>query len=243
MFEDEHLLEGGRCGSASHCETLSIAVASLSHQIILSQPPIAFTCSISLSAVFPLRTSPPCRKCNIGGSQKEKETNQGFHEFFLVSTLLLQTHVQEPLTQNVLQPGQPRCAQETLAEVERQVKAACLGVAQTVKDLQTNSGVKDVFTQHWIDELIERSRAMQKSQPQRPIAEIQDELMLWNSEKKAAVYNPFLTLIGEDVLHNSAVLHIYFISTGFNVSSDTPVEILHTILLGFVKYVWYLLFS
>src|SRR5271168_4832056 len=58
MFEDEHLLEGGRCGSASHCETLSIAVASLSHQIILSQPPIAFTCSISLSAVFPLRTSP-----------------------------------------------------------------------------------------------------------------------------------------------------------------------------------------
>src|ERR1700678_3983900 len=60
MFEDEHLLEGGRCGSASHCETLSIAVASLSHQIILSQPPIAFTCSISLFAVFPLRTSPTC---------------------------------------------------------------------------------------------------------------------------------------------------------------------------------------
>src|ERR1700678_4192603 len=58
MFEDEHLLEGGRCGSASHCETLSIAVASLCHQIILSQPPIAFTCSISLCAVFPLRTSP-----------------------------------------------------------------------------------------------------------------------------------------------------------------------------------------
>ena len=39
MFEDEHLLEGGRCGSASHCETLSIAVASLCHQITLSQPP------------------------------------------------------------------------------------------------------------------------------------------------------------------------------------------------------------
>src|SRR5271163_853444 len=47
-----------RCGSASHCETLSIAVASLCHQITLSQPPIAFTCSISLFAVFPLRTSP-----------------------------------------------------------------------------------------------------------------------------------------------------------------------------------------
>src|ERR1700678_488092 len=39
MFEDKHLLEGGRCGSASHWETLSIAVASLCHQITLSQPP------------------------------------------------------------------------------------------------------------------------------------------------------------------------------------------------------------
>jgi hypothetical protein len=26
----------------------------------------------------------PCRKCNVGGSQKEKETNQGFREFFFV---------------------------------------------------------------------------------------------------------------------------------------------------------------
>jgi len=109
-----------------------------------------------------------------------------------------------------LQPGQPRCAQDTLAEVERQVKAACLGVAQTVKDLQTNSGVKDAFTQHWIDELIERSRAMQKSQPQQPVAEIQDELMSWISEKKAAVYNPFLTLIGEDVLILLCCIFILF---------------------------------
>src|SRR5271168_3553797 len=60
-----------RCGSASHCETLSIAVASLSHQIILSQPPIAFTCSISSLRFSPfgpphsgdesaIRTTPRC---------------------------------------------------------------------------------------------------------------------------------------------------------------------------------------
>jgi len=119
---------------------------------------------------------------------------------------------------------------------------ACLGVAQTVKDLQTNSGVKDAFTQHWIDELIERSRTMQKCQPQRPVAEIQDELMKWIAENKAAVYNPFLTLIGMANLIYTG-LYIYFSSPGFDVSSDTPVEILHTILLGIVKYVWYLLHS
>jgi hypothetical protein len=52
------------------------------------------------------------------------------------------------------------------------MKAACLGISQTVKDLQTNSGVKDAFTQHWIDELIKCSWAMQKVQPQCPIAQI-----------------------------------------------------------------------
>jgi len=121
------------------------------------------------------------------------------------------------------------------------VKAACLGVAQTVKDLQTNSGVKDMFTQHWIDELIECSCAMQKSQPQHPLTDIQDELMKWIAEKKTAVYNPFLTLIGKCICCLSA--SSLFTLTGFNVSSNTPVEILHTILLGIVKYIWYLLHS
>ena len=27
----------------------------------------------------------PCRKCKIGGSQKEKETNEGFHKSFSMS--------------------------------------------------------------------------------------------------------------------------------------------------------------
>jgi len=41
--------------------------------------------------------------------------------------------------------------------VEEQVQVACLGVAQEVKDLQTKTGVKDAFAQHWIDELISKA--------------------------------------------------------------------------------------
>jgi hypothetical protein len=141
-----------------------------------------------------------------------------------------------------MQPGQARCTQETLTEVEKQVKTACLGIAQTVKDLQTNSGGQRCI---YTTLVIKHSWAMQKVQPQRPVAQIQDELMAWISMKKAAVYNPFLTLFGKGHL-NCMVLYIYlndFTSTGFDASSDMPVEILHTILLGIMKYVWYLLHS
>lgn len=80
--------------------------------------------------------------------------------------------------------------------MEAQVRAACLGVAQEVKDLQTKTGVKDAFTQHWIDELIAKSRSIQKLQPSRSPHEIQAELMEWVDANKPAIYNSFLTMPG-----------------------------------------------
>ena len=35
----------------------------------------------------------PCWKCNIGGSQKEKEANEGFHKFFFVCLFILQPYL------------------------------------------------------------------------------------------------------------------------------------------------------
>ena len=80
--------------------------------------------------------------------------------------------------------------------MEEQVGTACLGIAIKVKDLQTNSGIKDVFTQYWIDELIGKARSMQKLQPSRPPQEIQAELMVWVDANKPAIYNSFLTMPG-----------------------------------------------
>ncbi|KIJ89549.1 hypothetical protein K443DRAFT_16001 [Laccaria amethystina LaAM-08-1] len=62
---------------------------------------------------------------------------------------------------------------------------------------------------------------MQKLQPSRPPCEIQYELMAWVDANKPAIYNSFLMM------------------PGFYASRDTPVEILHTILLGVVKYIWH----
>lgn len=136
-----------------------------------------------------------CRKCNVGGTQKNKETDEGFHSLFYVLCLHFQ---QLPIANCSLffQPGEPRSSAETLAGVKNQVKLACLGVTAHVKDAQTNSGIKDAFTQSWIDDLIGRARVMQKAHPTRPVAEIQAELMVWANDHEDKIYNPFLTLEG-----------------------------------------------
>jgi hypothetical protein len=69
-------------------------------------------------------------------------------------------------------------------------------VAQTVKDLQTETGVKDAFTQYWIEQLIDRARAMQKVQPPRSPHDIQAELIAWVDANKSAIYNSFLMMPG-----------------------------------------------
>jgi len=86
-----------------------------------------------------------------------------------------------------LQGGEARTSADTLLQVETQVRAACLGVSSTVEKLQTDTGVKDAFTQYWIDNLIGRARNLKKAHPQRKPVEIQKELMTWVNENKAII--------------------------------------------------------
>ncbi|KAJ3560563.1 hypothetical protein NP233_g10753 [Leucocoprinus birnbaumii] len=145
----------------------------------------------------------PCRKCHIGGSQKDKETANGFSMFF--------------------QPGVARSGKETLAELEVQVALACLGKPQRVREKQSEAGVKDSsFTQYWIEEFLSRSREFQKENPSVPVPQIQAILLGWVSNNRSLVYNPYLEL------------------NDWDIARDTPVELLHTALLGVVKYLWHL---
>lgn len=61
---------------------------------------------------------------------------------------------------------------------------------------QTKTGIKDAYTQHWIDFLIARARTLQKEHPERAVADVQRELLTWVEEHKTDIYNPFLTLDG-----------------------------------------------
>ncbi|KAF7368443.1 hypothetical protein MVEN_00167300 [Mycena venus] len=116
--------------------------------------------------------------------------------------------------------GVPRTKEFIIQELEKQVKLACSGIVKPIKDLQTETGVKDAYTQFYIDELLSRFKGMKKD-PDLTAAEIESELTQWTKDNQSQIYSPFLTM------------------KGFDPAKDTPIELLHTILLGVVKYIWH----
>ncbi|KAL7280675.1 hypothetical protein ACG7TL_005614 [Trametes sanguinea] len=135
------------------------------------------------------------------GTTNFKATDEGFHTLFL--------------------PGTHRSKESVLNAVREQVRLACLGVEKAVRTQQTETGVKDQYTEPAIIELIKRAREEKRTNPGRAVEDIQRDLLSWVDSNLDAVYNPFLTMPGLDP------------------TQDTPVEILHTVLLGVVKYAWH----
>ena len=90
-------------------------------------------------------------------------------------------------------------------DVKSQIELACLGIAQNVQNQQTKHGIKDAYTQFWIDDLIARARMLRKNRPERTALDIQAELLTWVHEHNSDIYNPFLTLDGECFSEKCAV--------------------------------------
>ncbi|KAJ7583762.1 hypothetical protein C8J56DRAFT_893430 [Mycena floridula] len=139
----------------------------------------------------------PCQKCDVGGPQAIKATDARYHSFFA--------------------PGKARDKETILKEVQKQVKVACNGIAQPIKERQTDTGVKDAFTQYWIEHILQQFKVMVDSEDGRTEADISKELCQWVDDHYDDIFSPFLTLKGLDP------------------TKDTLVEILHTILLGILK--------
>ncbi|KAJ7614819.1 hypothetical protein FB45DRAFT_1108964 [Roridomyces roridus] len=117
--------------------------------------------------------------------------------------------------------GKPRNVEEIRNLVLEQIRVASYGVGTHVDHLQKSTGTKDKIAQRCIDILIDKAREMQAESPSRHVDEISSELLRWLPTQTDQPYNPLLNL------------------ALFDPSQDTLVEILHTILLGNEKYVWY----
>ncbi|KAL1683065.1 hypothetical protein EV122DRAFT_202246, partial [Schizophyllum commune] len=120
--------------------------------------------------------------------------------------------------------GIARSAAEIKLELQKQLDAAMTGVKKRVTALQSASGTKDKVTQRWIDILIDKACEMKKKR-RFSKDEIVEHLRKWLDAQPGDKMNPLLSI------------------SGLDPSQDTPVEILHTILLGVVKYAWYTLHS
>ncbi|KAI0689008.1 hypothetical protein BC835DRAFT_1407956 [Cytidiella melzeri] len=150
-----------------------------------------------------------CRTCKVGGTKAHKASEEGFLELF--------------------SEGPLRTPHETDAEIRRQLSMSVLPGAQSkVDSARQATGVWDSGLHSIIHTLIEMGKQLRKARPDNSQAsedairkQLETELdRLLQPHSVDDWINPLLGL------------------AGVNIHMDTPTEILHTVLLGVVKYFW-----
>lgn len=119
--------------------------------------------------------------------------------------------------------------------MKEQLYLACRGKKKPVVERQTATGVKDTYAQFWIDDLINRATKALETQS---LEEVEKSLRQWVDEHEREIINSHLTLRGRFSLRFAFLLAKP--QKGFDPTRDSPVELLHTILLGIVKYAWHM---
>lgn len=92
------------------------------------------------------------------------------------------------------QPGEPRCSCEIVESLQKQLKLACSGIKARVLKEQSMTGIKDGYTQYWINQLLERAQKMKSEGVD--VAEIEQELGCWVDENTSLITNKIFTLKG-----------------------------------------------
>ncbi|KAJ3809763.1 hypothetical protein EV368DRAFT_89490 [Lentinula lateritia] len=125
----------------------------------------------------------------------------------------LKTMVQR--VKEFVKPGTPRNKEESMKNLKTQfILAQTPGATNKVKTHRTNTGLKDTFQTYFIDRLLDAGKRRRG-----------------NVDPKTVVNQLVETFPSETM---SPVWRI----RGLDPHADTPVEILHVVLLGFVKYLW-----
>jgi len=78
--------------------------------------------------------------------------------------------------------------------LQKQLRLACSGVKARVAKEQSSTGIKDSYTQYWIDKLLERVQAMKNEG--MDAAKIEQELIKWVEENKSTIMNKIFTIKG-----------------------------------------------
>ncbi|KAJ7257590.1 hypothetical protein B0H12DRAFT_1232611 [Mycena haematopus] len=114
-----------------------------------------------------------------------------------------------------------RSVAEKKEELCAQLHAAMRNKKDEIGRLQTATGTKDKITEFWIEQLLQKAQNAKAENPDRSEDSIAEELQQWLDSQPGDKMNPLFDLAGVDP------------------TQDTPLEILHTVLLGIVKYAWH----
>ncbi|KAF8430572.1 hypothetical protein L210DRAFT_1019310 [Boletus edulis BED1] len=156
-----------------------------------------------------LRCNYFCRTCNVGGTTAEKKTEKGYNDIF--------------------QCGEIRSPEDTRTQIKRQVELSKLsGGTDKVNKVVSQTGVRDTTCATIINRMLTLGKVLRKRMAGKPAipeaqvtAELEEEFeRLLGGRSVDDCINPLLGMRGLDI------------------HKDTPTEILHTILLGVVKYFW-----
>ncbi|KAF7303394.1 hypothetical protein MIND_00567600 [Mycena indigotica] len=182
-------------------------------------------------------TTKICVYCNAGPSDNPMQSEVSSHMGGQANYFCRKCKVGGPKAhkhsnvgyEELFKPGVPRTKEYVLNELRLQVRHVCGGTTMDkLQKIQRNTGVKDAYTQQWITGLEARFAQLSVADPERPAANIKAELMKWVDENDEKLYSAFLrTTVLRQIV-------------AFDPTRDTPIELLHTILLGAVKYVWHI---
>ncbi|KZV70154.1 hypothetical protein PENSPDRAFT_456492 [Peniophora sp. CONT] len=194
-----------------------------------------------LSSHGGLRCNHPCRTCDVGGTTVHKQSAEGYSDLF--------------------KEGKERTPEETKDEIIRQLKYATrVGGNASIERSVKATGVHDAASQALVDRLVKLGRDCLGSSrvasankraaedTSTPVAsgwdgervtgqaDEDDDPSEFDSLTKEEIEDKLLRELEKCILDDeiNPLLGI----AGFNVHKDTPTEILHTILLGVVKYFW-----
>ncbi|KAL4080890.1 hypothetical protein J3A83DRAFT_4355809 [Scleroderma citrinum] len=120
---------------------------------------------------------------------------------------------------SIFSSGELQTLEGTTAEVCQQVSLAIeSGAAEKLKSATASTGVQDSLTASIVEMLVNMGKKMQKHSNGKILEHKLNNCLQGNSTKD--MINPLLGM------------------KGTNIHLDTPTEVLHTILLGVVKYFW-----
>ncbi|KAI0631688.1 hypothetical protein C8Q77DRAFT_1060980 [Trametes polyzona] len=124
-------------------------------------------------------------------------------------------------------PGKLRTPEETLAEIKKQASGAILA-GDKLKDGVTKTGVRDATTTAVLQCIVELGKKLRKRS--EGAAQLSEDEVRKQLEKEL-----------ERLLQGKGIeeyINPLLGMPGLNVHLDTPTEVLHTVLLGVVKYFW-----